>query len=42
MILLEDGRVFQLGGSQFMSTANVPKDANEATGVPGLDGVEIV
>lgn len=25
-----------------MSTANVPKDANEATGVPGLDGVEIV
>ena len=42
VILLEDGRVFQLGGSQFMSTANVPKDANEATGVPGLDGVEIV
>jgi hypothetical protein len=42
MVLLASGEVFQLGGSNTMDKNNVPSDQNEASGIPGLQGKEIV
>ena len=37
IVLLENGSVFQLGGTNMMDKTAIPNDANEASGVPGLD-----
>lgn len=42
ILLLENGSVFQLGGTNMMDKTAIPSDANEASGVPGLDNVQVV
>ena len=42
IILLETGRVFQLGGTNMLDKSLVPQDMNEANGVPGLEEVRVV
>jgi len=40
-VLLDNGAVYQLGGTNMMDKSNLPADANEATPVSGLEGREI-
>ena len=42
LVLLETGDCFQLGGSNMMDSKSAPNDTNEACGVPGLEGLNIV
>lgn len=42
IVLLENGQVFQLGGTNMMDKSVIPNDANEAQGVPGLEGVHVI